>query len=105
MSEVLSESYRYSDSPATATTNGSTIGIRGNGAWVNVSHLPVTMRSAPTVTIYSTTGTSGKVRNAQAGSDENGSVNTIGEKSFNVSGTTGTLQTAVLYQYQASAEL
>jgi len=100
------KSYNIGTTAGTATSDGIMIGIRGDGAFASVTRLPVRMRTAPTLTIYSnTTGASGKVRNAASGSDENASTNGVSDNSFNAQGTTGTISQAHQFQYVAEAEL
>jgi len=47
-------------------------------------YLPVRMRAAPSITIYSQTGASGKIRNADASTDHTAFVNTISNANFHL---------------------
>jgi hypothetical protein len=100
------KSYNIGTTAGTATSDGIMLGIRGNGAFAGATRLPVVMRTAPTLTIYSnTTGASGKVRNADTGSDETASTNGVSDNSFNAQGTTSSISTVYQFQYVAEAEL
>ena len=100
------KSYNIGTTAGTATSDGIMLGIRGNGAFAGATRLPVVMRTAPTLTIYSnTTGASGKVRNAETGSDETASTNSVSDNSFNAQGTTAGISNVYQYQYVAEAEL
>ena len=100
------KSYNIGTTAGTATSDGIMLGIRGNGAFAGVTRLPVVMRTTPTLTIYSnTTGASGKVRNAETGSDETASTNGASDNSFNAQGTTSGISNVYQYQYVAEAEL
>jgi hypothetical protein len=100
------KSYNIGTTAGTATSDGIMLGIRGNGAFAGATRLPVVMRTTPTLTIYSnTTGASGKVRNAETGSDETASTNSASDNSFNAQGTTSGISNVYQYQYVAEAEL
>jgi len=100
------KSYNIGTTAGTATSDGIMLGIRGNGAFAGATRLPVIMRTAPTLTIYSnTTGDSGKVRNAETNSDETASTNSVSDNSFNAQGTTTGISNVYQYQYVAEAEL
>jgi hypothetical protein len=81
---------------ATAITNRSTV------------RLPVTMRTVPTVTIYSTnSGTAAKIFVESTAVDVDGVVQNTGEQSFSYYLNSGTivLGYVTLIQYTVSAEL
>ena len=100
------KSYNIGTTAGTVTSDGAMLGMRGYGAFTGATRLPVIMRTAPTLTIYSnTTGDSGKVRNAETNSDETASTNSVSDNSFNAQGTTGTISQAHQFQYVAEAEL
>ncbi len=69
-------------------------------------HFPVTMRFAPTITLYDNAGTSGKVSMA-VGDNITGTADLLGESGFRGSGTNGAVSTSRILQFQvtASAEL
>jgi len=100
------KSYAQGTVPGTITTTNQMQGIRGNGMFVSRVFFKVTKRAAPgTITIYSsTTGTSGKVNNANSGSDENSSVNDSGDGGMQVQGTTGSISDTYRYQWIADSE-
>ena len=101
------KSYSIGTAVGTVTTLGAYSGTRASGGWNTPTVFKVSKRSAPTVTVYSiATGTSARIRNRDAGTDEVATVSDIGENGSNA--TTGTGSTSgVLYgwQWEASAEL
>ena len=105
------KSYNQSTAPGTAsTTTGSlnyiTHANSSNGDRSTI-FFPQTMRTTPTVTLYSTaTGTSGKIRIENTGTDIDGTAYYIGESTSNyyLNGTQTTGYVSLL-QYQADAEL
>jgi hypothetical protein len=102
------KSYNQATAPATNTTDGLV------GTWATAVdrmlgiRYPVVMRVAPTVTIYSSNGTSGKVTTF-AGVDAGGSVigDLIGDAGYRslYTGTNVTASTAYSYHYTLSSEL
>jgi hypothetical protein len=102
------KSYNQGTAPATNTTDGLV------GTWATAVdrmlgiRYPVVMRVAPTVTIYSSNGTSGKVTTF-AGVDAGGSVigDLIGDAGYRslYTGTNVTASTAYSYHYTLSSEL
>jgi hypothetical protein len=102
------KSYNQGTAPATNTTDGLV------GTWATAVdrmlgiRYPVVMRVAPTVTIYSSNGTSGKVTTF-AGVDAGGSVigDLIGDAGYRslYTGTNVTASTAYSYHYPLSSEL
>jgi hypothetical protein len=102
------KSYNQGTAPATNTTDGLV------GTWSTAVdrmlgiRYPVVMRVAPTVTIYSSNGTSGKVTTF-AGVDAGGSVigDLIGDAGYRslYTGTNVTASTAYSYHYTLSSEL
>jgi hypothetical protein len=111
------KSYDQGTAPATVTNVGAVSGKVASNTIADletygVVYLKVSMRVAPTVTIYGYNGGTGKVSNPNTGTDLaalSGTVQWIGQNTFKVlNGTNGTLTTerlGVLYHYQASAEL
>ena len=80
-----------------ATTNYSSVSFG----------LPCVMRTQPTVTIYSRTGASGKIRNTDAGTDHPSYVNTNNNSflMFAVNNSSISVTSSVSCHYTASAEL
>jgi hypothetical protein len=100
------KSYNQGNSPGATVSNGAVFGIRGNGSGVSSVLFKTTKRTSPTVTIYSSvTGTSGKVRNANSGADENGTVGFISDNGFNCSPATSNISDVYYFQYTVEAEL
>ena len=105
------KSYNQATSPGTASTTVGAINLvisatTSNGDR-NTVFLPQTMREAPTVTLYSTvTGTAGKSRIEQTGTDTDVTAYYIGESNFNyyLNGTQTATYTSQTH-YQADAEL
>jgi len=108
------KSYLQATAPGTASTNAGLVFLQfGNvtNTWNFGSvRLPVVMRAAPTVTIYSFGGTAGKVSDG-LGTDlaaNSGLSNWVGESGFTVNNTGGTLTAAnggFTFHYVASVEL
>jgi hypothetical protein len=102
------KSFDQTTAPGTATANGS-LANNPNGIYFDSCpgiRFPVNMRTAPTVTVYSTnTGTSGKIYDASAGSDvtSSGGVG-IGQSGCRV-GATVISGRSYFYQFVAEAEL
>lgn len=81
------KSYDYATAPATSTTNGSgafTSYSTGSFEWITQRYM-VRKRAVPTVTVYSTTGASGNVRNITGAADVAASVVSGGETGFGIS--------------------
>jgi hypothetical protein len=107
-----SKSYNYDVYPSAATLVGRA-GELGITNLNNSDHTitasaryKVTMRAAPTITIYDMAGNSGKVTMI-AGDNIAGTVAQIGHEAFDVSGTNGAASTTryIACQYEADAEL
>jgi hypothetical protein len=102
----LEKSYEQSTVAGTITTAGQSWSIRCLGTFVSPVRFNVVKRTTVSVTVYSsTTGTAGKINNADSGVDENATVTDQSTGAFNVSGTTATVSTGMRYQWVASAEL
>lgn len=112
----FAKSYDVTIAPgATTNTQGiitSSMLSVANGAYYCGVKLPVTMRTDPTVNIYSFgSGTIGVVSNASGGGDfpaNTGIANTIGHSAFSVynnSGSTVTSSAGFIFHYSANAEL
>ena len=101
------KSYNLATAPGDATSNGANSGTRASGGWQTPIRFAVTKRTTPTVTVYSTqTGTSGRIRNRDAGTDEVASAADIGQTGLPyVSGTGSTAGVLYTWQWEASAEL
>ena len=105
------KSYNQATVPGTASTTTGAINHvvsagTSNGDR-NTIFLPQTMRTSPTVTLYSTvTGTAGKARIEQTGTDIDVTAYYIGESNINyyLNGSQTTTHTSQI-QYQADAEL
>jgi hypothetical protein len=106
------KSYAQGTAPGTASTSA------GSNLYVTISataitnrssvRLPVTMRTAPTVAIYSTnSGTAAKIYVESTAADVDGVVQNIGEQGFAYYLNSGTLALGyvTLIQYTASSEL
>jgi hypothetical protein len=106
------KSYAQTTAPGTASTSA------GSNLYVTISataitnrssvRLPVTMRTAPTVAIYSTnSGTAAKIYVESTAADVDGVVQNIGEQGFAYYLNSGTLALGyvTLIQYTVSAEL
>jgi hypothetical protein len=79
------KSYNVDVNPATSTTVGSITGLtQASVLFFHMSSvsLGIRMRATPTLTIYSTTGASGKIRNNTAGTDVNASTTGAGDSGF-----------------------
>jgi hypothetical protein len=104
------KSYSQGTNPATNTTTGqnawaSNATAYGSGTQI-AFHNFQTMRAAPTVTVYSTTGASGNIRNQSASTDLAASAAGIGDASFCLNlGATVTANNQYAWQYAADAEL
>lgn len=114
------KSYPQGTAPATAlVADGIQVGkVASNTIAIteryNSINLPVVMRTAPTVTIrpYSTPANTGRVSSANSGVDlgaNSGTAQFIADKGFSVynnsGGTLTTTDLAVIYHFEASAEL
>jgi len=105
------KSYNQATAPGTASTTTGCINYithanSSNGDRSTI-FFPQTMRTTPTVTLYSTaTGTSGKIRMENSSTDIDGTAYYIGESTSNyyLNGTQTTGHNSIL-QYQADAEL
>jgi len=105
------KSYNQATAPGTASTTTGCLNYITHAGSSNGDRstifFPQTMRTTPTVTLYSTaTGTSGKIRIENTGTDIDGTAYYIGESTSNyyLNGTQTTGYNAIL-QYQADAEL
>jgi hypothetical protein len=106
------KSYNQATAPGTAS---NTIGNFGYSAISATStnnrfniRFPVNMRATPTITLYSTSsGTSAKIYNEQAGVDYDGVAQFVGETGFHgyTSSGTPTLGHQLIFHYVASIEL
>ena len=103
------QSYEHGTSAGTSTNTNAIVWYPD--ATVNYASvsfgLPCVMRTQPTVTIYSRTGASGKIRNADASTDHNSYVNT-NNNSFlmlTVNNSSISQSSTVSCHYTASAEL
>jgi hypothetical protein len=79
------KSYNVNVAPATSTDVGCLTGLtQDNTSYFHMSSvsLGIRMRATPTVTIYSTTGASAKIRNVTAGTDVNASAVGTGQSGF-----------------------
>ena len=103
------KSYDQANALATATTTGEVRwqAASTGGESAPTVMLPVVMRTAPTLTLYSAaTGASGNVRNYSTGADvAMVGANVVGSRGWS-GGTTGFLATSVVgYQFAATSEL
>ena len=114
----FSKSYDTSAAVGTASTTNGIVTLKVSSNTVpslepyGCAFLPVTMRTAPTVTSYGFQGGSGKVSNYNTGTDlaaSSGETQYIGTNGFSVrngsGGTVSTANFAVIFHYAASAEL
>ena len=103
------QSYEHGTSAGTSTaTNAINWYPDGTTNYASVSFgLPCVMRTQPTVTIYSRTGASGKIRNTDAGTDHPSYVNTNNNSflMFAVNNSSISVTSSVSCHYTASAEL
>ena len=103
------QSYEHGTSAGTSTaTNAINWYPDGTTNYASVSFgLPCVMRTQPTVTIYSRTGASGKIRNADASTDHPSYVNTNNNSflMFVVHNSSISISSTVSCHYTASAEL
>ena len=103
------QSYEHGTSAGTSTNTNAIVWYPD--ATVNYASvsfgLPCVMRTQPTVTIYSSTGASGKIRNADAATDHNSYVNTNSDSflMFVVNNSQISQSNTVRCHYTASAEL
>jgi hypothetical protein len=101
------KTYNLATSPATVTNVGKLVcGASSTSMdyqWA--PQFPVPMRTTPTITLYSNaTGTSGKIYDANAGSDVNANSTAEGERAFSISAVVISGR-AYGVHYVASAEL
>ena len=103
------QSYEHGTSAGTSTnTNSINWYPDATVNYASVSFgLPCVMRTQPTVTIYSSTGASGKIRNADASTDHPSYVNTNSDNFLMLSVNNSSISTSssVKCHYTASAEL
>lgn len=101
------KTYNSATNPGTVTNNGKLV-CGASSTSMDYQWAPqfvVSMRTAPTVTLYSNaSGSSGVIYDANAGSDVSSSATAIGEKSFSVSASVISGRAYGLH-YVASAEL
>jgi hypothetical protein len=108
--------YQKSYNQATALATGTFVGASYVGGGVDGSvttgvvigtiRIP-SMRTAPAVTAYDTSGNINKCtrRGASETANENVTIDTIGENSFRVYSTSGASANSFIFHYAASAEL
>ena len=100
------KSYIQGTTAGTATATGAFCGTRASGGFCISPTWKVTKRGTPTVTVYSTsTGTSARIRNRDAGTDEVATIADACDTAVYVSGTGGTAGVLYSLQWEASAEL
>jgi hypothetical protein len=111
------KSYDIATAPGALTSSGANVGKTASNTVANLeqygtSYLKVSMRAAPTVTIYGRLGGTAVVSNPSTGADlaaNSGTATFINENSFmifnNSGGTVTTERFSVMYHYVASAEL
>jgi hypothetical protein len=111
------KSYDIATAPGALTSTGANIGKTASNTVANLeqygtSYLKVSMRAAPSVTIYGRSGGTGVVSNPVSGADlaaNSASVAFVGQNSFMIfndsGGTVTTERFSVMYHYVASAEL
>jgi hypothetical protein len=107
------KSYNQQTAPATVTSFNNEARMSANRtdrfALDYSASLPVTMRTAPTVTLYSpATGASGNVRDAGGGADKAATALSIGDTRYQVSldsGVTTSANAGHTWHWVASAEL
>jgi len=106
-----SKSYNIETSPATSSTVGAVaMKTAYTSSYQNMPpvYFKTTMRVSPTITLYSTGGTSGKIRSgAGGGTDVNGASQYIGSNGFvaYVDNVSITSDIELRFQYVAEAEL
>jgi hypothetical protein len=101
------KSYDQTTAPGATSVHGSFWAIRGNGGFGGSTvYYHVTKRTTPTVTAYShITGAAGFIRNERSGADEAQSIaGGSNDTSVAISGTTGTNQDVISFQWTAEAE-
>lgn len=100
------KSYNQGVNPGTSTT-ASSIRFRAPSSSVEIGvPFSVTKRAAPTVTLYSTTGASGNIRDLSSGTNGAATGDTIGDSWFFVTKTTGgTDGNSYAFHYVAEIEL
>ena len=111
------KSYAQATAPGALTSSGANVGKTASNTVANLeqygtSYLKVSMRAAPSVTIYGRSGGTGVVSNPVSGADlaaNSASVAFVGQNSFMIfndsGGTVTTERFSVMYHYVASAEL
>ena len=100
------KSYTQGVNPGTSTT-ASSIRFRAPSSSVEIGvPFSVTKRAAPTVTLYSTTGASGNIRDLSTTTDGAATGDTIGDSWFFATKTTGgTAGNSYAFHYVAQIEL
>lgn len=103
------KSYNLADAPGASTTTGS-IWVDSNGSSSMILpsvNFKVRKRTNPTVTIYSTTGASGKVRNTTTSADLSVSTDTTSENNFSsfIAFVASSANDDIRYQFTADAEI
>jgi hypothetical protein len=100
------KSYSQGVNPGTSTT-ASSIRFRAAASSVEIGlNFSVTKRAAPTVTLYSTTGASGNIRDLSTSTNGAASGDTIGDSWFFATKTTGgTAGNSYAFHYAAEIEL
>jgi Tfp pilus assembly major pilin PilA len=101
------KSYNYDIAPGASSTPGNLYQVaRGTEATGAINwdiRLPTAMISTPTVTVYSTTGASGKIRDETGAADINGAAADVGTQGFVVQNTAATTS-GRFYSCQVTAE-
>jgi hypothetical protein len=79
------KSYNIDVAPATSTTVGATTFLTSmisSFQYIPTTYFRTQMRSTPTITLYSTTGASGKIRNQSQSTDLNAATQSAGSSAF-----------------------
>lgn len=100
------KSYNQGVNPGTSTTVGS-IRFRAPSSSVEIGvPFSITKRAAPTVTLYSTTGASGNIRDLSTSTNGAATTDTVGDSWFFATKTTGgTAGNSYAFHYVADIEL
>jgi len=99
------KSYEYGTSIGTNTSVGC-LQTRSSGTgWIAQSYLTTPLRAHPTVTSYSTDGTSGKIRDFSGGTNPNATIGADSESSINISASVGGDAHSAGAQWTVDAEL
>jgi hypothetical protein len=99
------KSYEYGTAIGANTSEGC-LRTRSSGTgWIHQSYLTTSLRGHPTVTSYSTDGTSGKIRDFSGGTNVNAGIDADSESSVAISGNVGGDAHSAGAQWTADAEL